>query len=254
VVDVFEEVDELVRSDRYKVLARRYLPWVGGILALALAAALGYWGYSRYQTDAAQKASSAYAVGMDALTRGDATQAFAAFGQAAKSPAPAYRSLALMQQAGVRLGQNRTAEAIALFDSAAKASSDPLLSDNAALKAAFALMDEGRYADAETRLKPLADNKRPYAAVAREALAMEKLVTGQTNAARSDFVVLSLMADAPESTRNRARIAMGMIDSHALGNLPAIIKAARALPTPPPGPPVPAPANPNQNPQAGAAQ
>jgi hypothetical protein len=260
VVDVFEEVDELVRSDRYKVFARRYLPWVGGVLAVALIAALGYWGYTRYQASAAQTASSAYALGLDTLGRGDLDQAYGAFAQAAKSPSRAYRSLALMQQAGVRIEQNRLPEAVKLFDEAAKAAPDLLLADSASLRAALTLMDTGDYAGAQARLGPLADPKRPYAAMAREALAMAKLATGQTNAARSDFVVLSLMADAPEATRNRARLAMGMIDSGALSNLPAIIKAARALPPPspaaglpPPGPPEAG--SPDSQPSpAGAAQ
>jgi hypothetical protein len=188
------------------------------------------------------------------LQSNDLTQAFNDFGQAAQSPAAAYRSLALMQQAGVRVSQNRPADAVKLFDAAAKASSEPLLADCAALKAALTLMDEGQYDGVEARLKPLTDSKRPYAAMAREALAMEELATGHENAARSDFVVLSLMADAPEATRNRARVAMGMIDAHALGALPAIIKAARALPPPPPGAAQPGGPAPDETSQAGAAQ
>ena len=40
-VDVFEEVEGELRSERYRELARRFLPWIVGLLVLALAVALG---------------------------------------------------------------------------------------------------------------------------------------------------------------------------------------------------------------------
>ncbi len=255
-VDVFEEVDEQLRSDQYRALALRYLPWLGGALALALAVALGVWGYTRYQATSAQKASEAYAQGLDSLTHGDLGQAFNTFADAARSPSPGYRSLALMQQAGIRVDQNRPAEAVKLFDQAAKAAPNLVLADAARLKAALILMDLGDDAQVQTRLKPLMDSKRPYAVLAREALAFDKLETGHAKAARGDFVVLSLIADAPDDVRDRARIAMMMIDGGGLAGLPAIVKAARAAPPiPPAADPALAPAGPDsETPQAGAAQ
>jgi hypothetical protein len=255
VVDVFEEVDEQFRSDHYKVLARRYLPWVGGALVLALVVALGVWGYTRYQAASAEKASEAYAEGLDSLTRGDVVQAFNIFGQAAKSPSPTYRSLALMQQAGIRVGQKRDDEAVKLFDQAAKAAPNPVLADVAGLKAAMTLMDSGQGAQAETRLKPLTDAKRPYAPLAREALAIDKLELGRAKEARSDFVVLSLMADAPDDVRERARIAMALIDGGGVAGMQAIIKAAYALPAAPADAGMAPGGGPDsETPQAGAAQ
>jgi hypothetical protein len=259
VVDVFEEVDEQLRSDHYRVLARRYLPWVGGVLLIALAVALGYWAYTRYQDTNAHKASEAYAQGMESLAKGDQGQAFNAFGDAAKTPAAGYKSLALMQQAAIRLDQKRTADAVALFDEAAKAAPDPALADAASLKAALALIDTAPYAQLETRLKPLSDAKRPYAPLAREALAVAKLLAGKASEARSDFLVLSLMASASDDVHTRAKTALALIDSGSLANLPAIVKAAAVLPRPAPAPeaggPIPQGQAPDSQPQeAGAAQ
>jgi hypothetical protein len=257
VVDVFEEVDEQLRSDHYKVLARRYLPWIGGILLIALIAALGYWGYQRYQDGNAHKASEAYAQGMDSLAKGDQAQAFNAFGDAAKSPAAGYKTLALMQQAAIRLDQKRTVDAVALFDQAAKAAPDPALADAASLKAALALVDTAPYAQLETRLKPLTDSKRPYAPLAREALAVAKLMAGKASEARSDFLVLSLMANASDDVHARAKLALALIDSGSVANLPALVKAAAALPPPAPeaAGPIPQGQAPDNQPQeAGAAQ
>ena len=43
-VDVFEEVEEQLRSDRYKTLALKTLPWVSGALLLALVGGGGWYG------------------------------------------------------------------------------------------------------------------------------------------------------------------------------------------------------------------
>ena len=44
--DLFEEVEEQLRSDRYRRFARKVMPWLLGAAAAALLATLGYWGFS----------------------------------------------------------------------------------------------------------------------------------------------------------------------------------------------------------------
>ena len=59
-VDVFEQVEEELRSDRYKRLARTWLPVLGVVLVVALIGALGWWGWDSYQTSRASKGAEAY--------------------------------------------------------------------------------------------------------------------------------------------------------------------------------------------------
>ncbi|HEX4199765.1 MAG TPA: tetratricopeptide repeat protein [Caulobacteraceae bacterium] len=266
-VDIFEEVDEQLRSDRLAVLARRYLPWIAGVLLLALAVALGVWGYTAYQQKNTEAASQAYADGLDKLSQGDFNAAFARFGDAAAKPTPGYKALALMQQAGVRMDQKRVPEAVALFDQAAAATSNPVIADAARLKSAFALLDTAPYDQVEARLKPLMDSDRPFHALAREALGMAKLNAGRPQAALGDFQVLSLMADAPQDVRERAQAAITLIKAGTATGLPATVKAAKTLPPPQPqqqsqqqsqaqpeSAAPPAGAAPDQSQPAGAAQ
>jgi hypothetical protein len=234
VVDVFEEVEEQLRSDRYRTLALRYLPWVGGGLLAALAVSLGVWGFQQYQQGGEEKASQAYASGLDSLARGDRDQAYARFGEAARSPAAAYKALALMQQGGVRLDQQRTADAIALFDQAAAAAPSPIIGDLARLKSALALLDTASLSEIQERLKPLTSKPdSPYNALAREAVAMAKLRSGQTAAARSDFAIIALLPSAPDNVRQRAHAAMDLIDAGTPAGVGAIVRAAVALPPAP---------------------
>jgi hypothetical protein len=257
VVDVFEEVEEQLRSDRYRILALKYLPWAGGGLLAGLVIALAIWGYGQYHQRGEERASQSYASGVDFLSHGDRDQAFAKFQTAASSSSAAYRSLALMQEAAIRLDQQRTSDAVALFDQAAKASPSPILADAASLKAAYALLDTAPLSEIEARMKPLLDAKRPYAAMAHEVVAMAKLNAGKLADARSDFVVVSLLPNTPESLRDRAKAAIELIDSGTASGISATVKAAIALPpmpNPPPGAPPGAGGPADQATDGGAAQ
>jgi len=234
VVDVFEQVEEDLRSDRYSRMARRWLPIVGGVLAAALVVALAWWGWDTWQTSQANKASVAYDRGMEALQANNLTGADTAFAEAAKAGNGAYKVLALSQQAGLALQRNNKDEAVRLLDQAAKASRDPLLSDQASLKAVFLLMegqiDAAKFADVQKRLEPLTKEGRPLRAFAQEALAMAQLQMGQTQPARAAFVQLQLGQDVPEQVRQRAQAAIDTIDTGIAPALPLIVQAMDAIP------------------------
>ena len=221
----------------------------GGLLALALA----YWGFAQYSQSSAQKASAAYAQGVDSLGRGDAAGAFQQFGVAAKSPSAIYRSLALQQQASIRLDQKKTPEAVSLFDQAAKAAPDKIVADVARLKSAYALLDTASYADIEARLTPLTDPQRPVSALAKEALAFAKLKAGMLKQARNDFVILSLLPSASDAVRQRAHAALALIDDGSASQLGATVQNALSLssnPLFPEGPPTAAAPTANSQPEA----
>jgi len=232
VVDLFDEVEEQLRSDRYKQLALKALPWVAGLLLAAGIAAVALWGWRAYHQQAAEKASAQYAQALDAFESGRTDEAYRLWGETAKSPAKSYRSLALQQQGGMKLSQGKTAEAIKLFDEAAEAAPNPVIGDAARLKSAFALLDSAPYKDMEARLTPLIQDGRPYRVEAREALAFAKLMSGDLAGARSDFAVLRLMTEASSGLKARAEAAQSLIDSGSAKAVPAAVKAALALPPP----------------------
>jgi hypothetical protein len=252
VVDVFEQVEEELRSDRYKRLARTWLPVAGGVLLVALIAALAFWGWDSWQTSKADKASVAYDRGMQSMQANNPVGADAAFTQAAKEGNGAYKALALMARAGIAVDANRIPDAIKLFDEAAKASRDPLFHDAAVLKAAWLAMDSETLPQIEARLTPIAEDGRPFSPFAVEALAMARLQHGQAPAAREALVLLKNGLDTPDIVAQRADIAIAAIDSGAVANLSAIVRAQAALPAAPPpaaaaqpgAPPAAAPARP----------
>lgn len=224
-VDVFDQVEEELRSDRYKRLARTWLPVVGGVLLVALIAALAWWGWQKMETSKADKASIAYERGLESLQSNNPVGADAAFTQAANEGNAAYKALALQQRAGIAVQANRIPDAVELLDEAAKASRDPLFADGAAWKAALLLLDTAPLADIEARLEPLTKEGRPFRAFARETLALAQLQHGQTAKARTTLVVLKNSLDTPQDMSQRADLTLASIDSGTAPNLKAIVDA-----------------------------
>jgi hypothetical protein len=236
VVDVFDEVEEQLRAERYRTLAKKSLPWVAAAAAAAVIGVGGFWGWRTYQTDQADKASQAYQAALETAQKQGPAKAFDGFKSVADINAKGYKSLALMQMGAIRLEESKTKEAVAYFDEAAKVAPNAMIGDLARLKSAFALMDTASYKDIETRLTPLAGEKSPYRVYAKEALAFAKLQAGDLAGARADFVILanSLDANTSEAVRQRAQAAMQLIDSGSAKALPGAVKAAAALPKTPP--------------------
>lgn len=231
-VDVFEEVEEELRSDRYKRFLRSWGPWIAGALVLALVAALAWWGWQSWQTGKAEEAAGHYDRGVQSLSEGDVEAADAAFIEAAETGASGYKALALQQRAGIAVTRNQIAEAVALFDEAASATREPLLADLARLKAAWLLMDTASLEDIESRLAPLASDGRPYDVYAREAQGLVRIQHGQTAEARPVFALLSLSQDVPDPIRQRAQMILDAIDSGVAASIAEIVQAQDALPEP----------------------
>lgn len=231
-VDFVEEVEERLRAERYGSLARRYLPWIIAAVVAAVVGWLGIWGFDAWRDRNIGQASIAYDKGMTDLAGGDTSGAYDAFAPIAKTGPAGYRTLALMQQANIRLGAGKADEAGALYDAAAKAAPNPILGDLARLRAAQVLMDTAPYAQIETRLKPLAADNRPFALQAKEMLAMAKLQAGKTQEARGDFNALSLTLGVTPGMRARAQGAIALIDSGQAALVGQVVKSAASMPPP----------------------
>ena len=80
-VDVFDEVEEQLRSERYKSIALRVLPILGGVLVVALVAALAVWGYQHFRSQAAAEASEKYAQAIEAFNAGRRDDAIRLWGE-----------------------------------------------------------------------------------------------------------------------------------------------------------------------------
>lgn len=224
--DVFEEVEENLRTERWIALAKRWWPVAAGVVAAVLLVVGGFWFFDARKGWTGAEASQAYQRGIDAIEAENLTAAEAAFVEAEEAGNPGYRALALMQRAGLAVDRREFTEAVALFDEAADATNHPLIADIASLKAAWILMDTASLEDLTVRLTPLTEDGRPFRYHAREALALARLQHGQADQARQTLQALSLELDVPEPVRQRAQITLGLIESGAAEAIPGIVAAA----------------------------
>ncbi len=236
--DAFYEVDEQLRAARLKNLFQRGWPYAVGLVVAAGVVALGVWGWTQYEQGQIAKSSTAYAAAAQAQATGDAKTAQQKFEALGRSGTPAYRALALMQEADIALKAKDEAGAVRFFDQAAGVAPNRVIGDAARLKAAYVLMDSAPYQQVYDRLQPLTDKSRPYRGMAREALAIERMATGRKAQAVGDFQVLALSQDSSEATRARANAALAMIRSGSAEAIGPIAKGAVGL-TPVVAPPQP---------------
>jgi hypothetical protein len=230
VVDFVEEVEERLRAERYATFANRWLPWIIAAIVAVVIGWLGVWGWRSWQDRNIGRASVTYDSAMNELASGDQIGAFTALAPLAKDGPAGYRSLALMAQADIRLGADKTKEAAALYDQAAKAAPNAIFRDFAHLRAAEALMDTAPYAQVQTRLQPLVGEKKPFDLLAREALAMAKIQAGKLQEARGDLNALSLTLGVSPAMRSRAQAAIQLIDSGQAAAIGGIVQHAATMP------------------------
>ncbi|MGE0044129.1 MAG: tetratricopeptide repeat protein [Hyphomonadaceae bacterium] len=209
--DVFSEVEEEVRRERWTRLARQWGPWIGGAIAAVLLGVGGWQLYRAQGVRAAQDISSEFAAAQQKLEGGDAKGAAEAFAALQSRGPAAYRQLSGMERAAALVGSGDLQGALAGFDAVAAETNDPILRETARLRAAYIVADTQDFTAVQTRVQPIIDAGGPISYLARELLAVEAWEAGQFDLARQTYEELNLAFDAPEAMRQRASLALQII-------------------------------------------
>ena len=229
--DIFREVDEEIRAERIRALARRYLVVAGGVVA-GICIGAGGWQYSVYrahQADAAVSASYFTAMRDGArgpadmpgstapLTAGqkNALQELAALDGKARPP---LRILARMERAALLAGSGDNAGALTLWDGVAQEYGvDPVVASLASLLWVQHQIDSGDPAMLHSRLAVLDGAGQPWRGQAIEAEALLDLRVGKEADARARFERLSMDMGVPDGVRNRAEAMLQTLGGDAGG-------------------------------------
>ncbi len=202
--DIFQEVDEDLRRDRMSRLAKRYGGVIGAVAVLIVAATAGYQVWQGWRTSQREAVTGQL---VNALTQ---TQASPAKGIEALSSyaltAPAELAvLAHLNEAALYVGEGKSAEAVAIYDSvAANAQVDVTYRDLAVLLSITQQIGGGDAAALQTRLQPLTADGNAWRFSAREMMALLAVRTGDTERARTLFQQLADDSLAPSGVRSRA--------------------------------------------------
>lgn len=222
VSDIFQEVQEDLRTAQLKALWERYgILVIGGAVALVLGTALAVYWQDKADSES-EAAAMKYLAAEQLSVEGKPADAVAQFSKLAQeTDIEGYALMARMKEAATRLETGDRTGAIAVYDAlAADSGLDPLLRDVSSLKAALLLFDTASADELKLRLMPLAKEDSPVRHSAKEALAFIAMRENSLDAARAQFQELADALDAPRGVRARA--------AEILDSLPAAPKAAAA--------------------------
>ncbi len=217
VADIFQEVDEDIRRERFQALWQRYGNVLVAACVVVVIAVAGWRGYEYWQAKKAGEAGSQFEAAVGLAEAGKSQEADAAFAKLAADGTASYRVLASLREAA-QVAQTDRKSAVAAYDKiAADKSAGQVIQDLAGLRAGFLLVDTAPYADMRTRLEPLTAQDRTFRYSARELLALSAWKAGDMNAARQWVDMLINDPQAPAGTRSRAEILSELIAANGKG-------------------------------------
>lgn len=214
-VDVFDEVEEELRQERYRALLNKYGPAAGAIAAAIVIGVAGYQFWT-WQTKAqSHAASDQYMAASSLVEGGQWVEAELAFGELADNGPRGYASLSLLRQGDLALARGDREDAIGFYLQAASRTGDDLVRDLATYKAALLQFEDLSFDDLAVRLSPLMDGDGAYGLLARELVAAAALRDERWDEARSRYELLAIALDLPPGLAQRAGEAIAYINQNA---------------------------------------
>jgi hypothetical protein len=236
VTDIFREVEEEVRRERFEQLWKKYGDYIIAGAALVIIAAAGFQLWRVYQQREQAKASATYAVASQMLDGGAAGAAAMTFEKLAQTAPGGYAQLARLQEANALYTSGKVSQAIDTYKQVI-AKGDPLLAPVARIRAAWATVETSPRGDINALLAPLLDQTSPWHAMAREIIAYDDYRNGATAKALQEFQAIAKDKDSPSAVRRRSEVMAGYLAAGGdqnYGTVPPPPKAAEPPATPAP--------------------
>lgn len=203
--DIFREVDEDLRHERYLKLWRRFRYWFIGAVCVILGAAIAYVVVTNIKDSRRREAADRYASALEELEAGKNQAAADAFEALAANAGSGYAALAQLRAAAALAQGGDTAGAVSLYDQmAGDGRVDKLYRELATLLAANLLVDTASADEINQRLAPLLTGDSPWRPLAAELSGTAALRAGHTKAAREIFKALASDPRAPAGVQARA--------------------------------------------------
>ncbi len=232
--DIFREVEEDVRRERYEQLWKEYGDYVIAGAAVVIIAVAAFQLWRVYDQRQRGNASVQFMNAEQLMEAGQTSAAQSAFARLEKEAPGGYASLAKFQEANAMLQAGNTGDAVIIYKQIA-AGKDDILAPAARIHAGWALVDGAPKSEIQSLVGPLTDKANPWHGMAQDILAFADLRAGATPDAIREYQALSADSTAPAPLRARA----GWIATFLKGG------GARNYGTVPP-PPAPPSASPSQ--------
>jgi hypothetical protein len=231
--DIFQEVEEDVRRERYEKLWKKYGNYIIALAVLIVAGVAAWQAWQRYDLSQRQSVSDQFQEASQFTASGNYVQAEVAFDKIAKAAPSGYSNLAKLRLAGVYLAEGKRDQSVALLRELTNLS-DPILSSAARLRLAWTLADASPKADIATLLQPLMTKDNAWRFAASEVIAYVDLKDGARNQAISEYQQIAQDNAAPPTLRQRAGGIAEFLKANPQGSVPAPESTGASKPAAPP--------------------
>jgi len=215
--DIFREVEEEVRRERFEKIWKQYGDYIIAGVALIVIAIAGFELWQRYEENQKLKASETFIAAQELAIGGNLNQASAAFAVVAKDAPGGYAKMARLSQAGVLEVSGQRNEALMVFKSIAK-DDDGLIGDVARLRGGWILAFDGPRSDMDSLLAPLTDPTSPWRFSAREIIAYADFHAGLNAKAQKEFQDIANDKDASQTLRRRCSAMAAFLKNGGMSN------------------------------------
>ena len=213
--DIFREIDEELKQERYAKLWQVYGKYFIGTLVAVVVAMAGYRGWDYYQTNKRHAESAQFDAAKSLVEKGKKSDAAALFASMGETSSQGYALLARFHQAALRADQGDETGAISHYNSiAADSSLTGPLRDGAVVLAAMHAIDAPGTdrVSLAANLDALVKDGGPWRHSASELLGLIALQSGDQAKARYHFKRVSDDLDAPPGLRARAAEVLAVLD------------------------------------------
>ena len=227
--DIYREVDEELKAERMRAVARRYAGVaVAAVVVVVAGAGLWSWQLARHKA-LDQVATGTYLTALRQTDHlpdqvgsspvplvGKAQNGLDALQKLATSGDQGVAALARMQEAAVQAARGDSAAALAAWNSVQdNPTADPALRSIATLLWCQHQLDKGDIPTLRSRLSLLTGQGKVWNGLAMEALAVLDVREGHKDDARKKLSALVDSAETPAGVRNRAQDMMQALDPSA---------------------------------------
>ena len=199
--DIFREVEEDVRRERFEKLWKNYGNYAIGALVLLFAGIAGWQVWERHDAQERAKVSDQFVAAQRITNPQTAASTFA---DIARTAPKGYASLARLSAAGAMMASGQQTQAIDLYKQIANSDKGPVGSV-ARLRAAWALADTASRTELADLVKPLDQAGSPWRQNAQEVLAYADYRAMDKKSAQAKYAILAADPESPDSLRRRAQ-------------------------------------------------
>jgi hypothetical protein len=216
--DIFREVDEDVRRDRFEQIWKQYGNLIVAAAMIMVAAVAGWQIYGHFRQKQAERASAKFQAAIELSEQGRGDEAEKLLASVIRKGPSGYAVLARFREAA-ETGKRDAAAGATLYDAlAADSGLGQALQGLAQLRAAMLLSASLSAGDLKKRLDPLAEGASPWRNLARELIGLAELKAGDFEGAGRDFDEIVTDPETPVGLRQRVEIYLGLVKA---GPLPA---------------------------------